>query len=485
MSVVRKSIIMTMVGNYVAMVLQFIAGIVLARLLTPAEVGIYSVAAVFTQLASVVRDFGVAEYLIQEKNLTRDKIRAAFTLNLGISWLMGLLLWFGREPLAAYYNEPGIAKVLTVTAWNFILIPFGAVVMAWFRREMNFFPLFLATVLGPPATIAITLTLAFHGHSYMSMAWGALVDVLITVTIALIFRPRDFPRLPGLRGLKEAFRFGTTASGIYIFGQVGKSAPDMVIGRAVDMAGVGHYSRAFGVLQILHVSVLGVVSRVALPYFAKADRESNAMHYAFMQASRNVLAVGWPFCVVVAILAGPIIDVLYGQKWLDSAPLLSLLAISLMIDLLFWNSKEAILATGNVKASAGLQIVTQCVRVACLLASAPFGLTAICASFLVSALINSAVSYVRLRRNIGLRRSDLPRLARSAALLTVGAALPALAGLIACELTDVPDLFILALCGTLSAIGWIGVLIRVRHPLVNEVRTLLDGVRKFVMRRQQ
>ena len=86
MANIRRSLAFSTLDSYISLVLQLGSTVVLSRLLTPEETGIFAVAAVFASLASTFRDFGVAEFLIQEKALTSDKIRAALTVNITISW---------------------------------------------------------------------------------------------------------------------------------------------------------------------------------------------------------------------------------------------------------------------------------------------------------------------------------------------------------------------------------------------------------------
>jgi hypothetical protein len=81
------------------------------------------------------RDFGVAEYLIQEEQLDNQKIRAALTVNIALSWLVGLLLFCAAPFASNFYGEPGIAAVMRIQAFSFLFIPFGAVTFAFFRRE--------------------------------------------------------------------------------------------------------------------------------------------------------------------------------------------------------------------------------------------------------------------------------------------------------------------------------------------------------------
>ena len=106
MGSVRKSVFYSLAQNYLLMVLQLATTMVLARILRPDEVGIFSVAAALAALASVVRDFGVAEYLIQESNLTRDKIRAALAINIMVSWAMAALMFGGSFLVEGFYSQP-------------------------------------------------------------------------------------------------------------------------------------------------------------------------------------------------------------------------------------------------------------------------------------------------------------------------------------------------------------------------------------------
>ena len=137
--------------------------LILSRLLTPTETGIFAVAAVLTALASTFRDFGVAEYLIQEKDLTTEKIRAAFAANIVVSWLMAALMFFSSATVADFYQQPGVADVMRIQAVNFLLIPFGAVTMAYFRRQLNYHPIFVASLLANITSFVVAVGGALAG----------------------------------------------------------------------------------------------------------------------------------------------------------------------------------------------------------------------------------------------------------------------------------------------------------------------------------
>lgn len=221
MSGVRKSLIYSAMDSYAGLALQLLSTVVIAGLLTPEQIGVFAVAAVFAALASTFRDFGVAKYLIQERDLDDDMIHAALAVNITISWAMAVLLFLLAPVAGGFYRNAGIADAMRVQAANFLLIPFGAVTMAWIRREMNFKPIFIAGLMVNATSFAVSVTLALRGFGYMSLAWSSLAGVVVTVLASVWMRPRDFPRWPGLKRVDRVFQFGKFASGIYIFGQVG------------------------------------------------------------------------------------------------------------------------------------------------------------------------------------------------------------------------------------------------------------------------
>lgn len=380
---------------------------IISRLLTPEEAGVFAVAAVFAAFASTFRDFGVAEYLIQEKELSAEKIRAALTVNIAISWTMALLLFFCAPIASDFYRTPGVAEVMRVQAFNFILIPFGAVTMASFRRQLDFRPIFIASLLANLTTFAVSTIGALRGFGYMSLAWSSLSGVVVTVGASLWFRPADFPRWPGLRGIGRVIHFGKYASGIYLFGQLGKGAPEMIIGRLQNMVDVAMLSRARGLIDIFNRTVLRAVMPVCLPYFAENNRKQGSVVSGYLKSISYLTGIGWTFMAFIGIIAYAAIRVVYGPQWTASVPLAQILCAAGAIELTHYLAKEALIAVGDVKRSNTLQIGLQTSRIVGLFAVIPYGLTGASWGLLAAAIFGTAYSQLNLARAIGLRTRDV------------------------------------------------------------------------------
>lgn len=404
--------------------MQLLGTMVIARLLTPAEMGVFAIAAVFAALASTFRDFGVAEYLIQERDLTHDKIRSAFTANIVVSWAMGLLLFFASPAVADFYRHPGVGDVMRIQAINFLLIPFGAVTMAYFRRQLDFRPIFFAGLLGNLTNLTVATLCALAGLGYMSLAWSSLAGTAVTVLSSLFFRPADFPRWPGLAEIRSVVRFGKYASGIYVFGQAGKSAPEVIIGRALDLPSVAFFSRANGLIEMFNRTVLRAIMPVCMPYFAKNNREQGNIGEGYLRVVGYLTAVGWSFFIFLGIVAYGAVRVVYGTQWTSSVPLAQILCAVALFEIVHALAAEAIIAVGRVDRSNRLQFVTQGARIVGLLAVIPFGLKGGCWGLLAAAVFGVAVAQRMLYQTIGLRVRELVGACLPSAYVAITATLP-------------------------------------------------------------
>lgn len=469
MKTIRKSIAFSAAESYISLVLQIVSTMVIARILTPEQTGVFAVAAVFAALASTFRDFGVGEYLIQEVDLNHEKIRAALTVNIVISWTVGVVLFFGAPFAAEFYRQQGVGEVMRVQAFNFALIPFGAVTMAYFRRALDFKPILIASVAANTVSFVVSVACALSGLSYMSLAWSSLAGVTVTVSASLWMRPAHFPRWPGLRGVADVFHFGKYASGIYFLGQLGKGAPEMIIGRAQNMASVALFSRAAGLVEIFNRLVLRAVLPVCLPYFAKSSREDGSLVKGYLTSISYLTAIGWPFVAFLGVIAFAAIRIVYGPQWVVAAPLAQIICAAAAIDLVYHLAKEALLAEGRVKTSNNLQAGLVAAQVLGLLAVIPFGLPGAAWGFLAATLAGAALSHHVLHGAIGLRFVDVLRSCLPSLYITVLTAAPVATWAAIEGITEHNFARFAVVGGTITAAGWILSIKFLRHPLWSEV----------------
>jgi len=394
---VRKSLLLSMADSYLGVVLQLASTVIISRLLTPAEVGVFAIAAVFAALASTFRDFGVAEYLIQERDLTAEKIRAAFALNVIVSWLMAFLLLAGAPFAASFYGEAGVAHVMYIQALTFLIVPFGAISMAWFRRELNYTPVIINNVLSSIAGFIVAVTLATMGFGYMSLAWSSLASIVVAVLTAVWFRPSTFPRWPALRGIAGVFKFSKFASVIYIASQFRRGAPELIIGRVRGVADVGLFSRANGLVEIFNRLAIKPLMQVCMPYFAQHDRQHGSIASVYTVSVSLLTALGWPFLGCAGVMAYAAIRIIYGEQWMAAVQLAQILCLAGAIEMTFLLAREALLVRGQARRASAMQLQIVGLQVLGLMAVVPFGLPGACWGLVASATASAALSAWHLR----------------------------------------------------------------------------------------
>lgn len=475
MKTLRRSLAYSAADSYIALVLQLAGTVVIARILTPEEIGIFGIAAVFTALASAFRNFGIVEYLIQEKNLTHDTIRVALGVNIVVSWTIGGMLFVLAEPLAEFFRHPAVADVIHVQVLSFLAIPFGAIAMAWYRRELDMRPVFVAGVVANSVQFVVSVGLALNGYSYMSLAWAGLAGVLSTVAVAIAFRPAGFPRMPTLRGWRRVFHFGKHASGIYMFGQLGNGAPEMVIGRAEDPVSVALFGRANALVELFNRLVVNAVWPVVLPYFARAERENGDVKSAYLGGVGHLTVLSWPLLICMGLLTYSAIRIIYGPQWSESVLPAKVLCAAAAVGVTYHLTKDTLLAKGLVKQSNVLQIATVGLRVAGLLLVVPFGLIGACWGLLAATIASAVLSHLALRRHIGLRLAEVVSHCWPSLRMALLANLPVAVLAVWVPPSEGNYLSLAVAGGVLFLACYAGLMHRAQHPLWLEALRLLSA----------
>ena len=472
MNSTHSSFLFSFAEKYTLLVLTTVGAMVLSRLLTPADIGVYSIGAVLVGLAQVVRDFGVGLYVIQEKDLTPDKLRAAFSTSLAVAWLLAALVFLLSAPVAQFYQEPRLRLVLRLLAVNFLLIPFSSVTLPYLRRQMRFSALLVINATNSLAQLVCSLWLAWRGYGYLSLVWAALAGTLAALLVSLRFRPAAMPWLPGWRGMGRILSFGALSTGGGVIDEAGVAAPDLIIGRLIGVAGVGLFSKALGALNVFNQLITSAISPVIFPLYSSHARSGGDLRRAYLTTVSYMTALAWPFFGFVALMAKPIVEVLYGDQWDAAVPLIRIMSLSSALYSMFSMARYLFVAMGEVKAQAQLDTLAVPVRIIAVLAAAPFGLPWVAWAVVLGAVFRSWLTFAYLARLTGLDLIDLLRAVRRSALLTMLSLAGPLLVNVALQLGRAHYLTCLLVAAAASALLWPAGVALFRHEVLAEWQLL-------------
>jgi O-antigen/teichoic acid export membrane protein len=468
---VRRSLGIATLTRGAVFVISFVTVVVVSRLLSPEEIGIFSVSVAILGFAHVFRDFGVGQYLVQVKEVTREKRRAAFTVTLAFSWSIAVLLAAANPLVADFYGNAGVGEILLLLAINFVILPFGSPLRNLLQREMKFGSLAVVNLSNHLVQSATTIAMAWLGASYASMAWGSIAGNIANVVVLLLISPTRALDWPTRHGLREVLSFGSRASVASLAGSAGAAAPDLILGRTLGFAEVAFYSRAKGLISMALDQLMYVVRSVYAPAFAQGFREGRDGATLYVQTVGLLLGLTVPVIALLALLAPYLILWLFGPQWERSAPLGSLFCIFALVIAPFTLASTSLVASGHVGPMMRSRLVIESVRVAVMLVS-------IVASLEVVAVLLGAVYFVEawtsmraLRTSLGLTARRLwAGIWRSYALLPCVLAGPALVVGVDHWWRDLPVLVVLPLAATAALAGWLAGLALLEHPLQAEAR---------------
>jgi O-antigen/teichoic acid export membrane protein len=353
----RKSLIYSVMDRYASLAISIGSSMLIARLLTPTEIGIFSVTMVMLVMLTTVRDMGAGSYLIQVQDLTAERVRAVWSVQLGLGIGLACIILAISYPAALLYHEPRVQSILLVVALNYAINPFGSITYAWLMREMKFETVAVMRFCSSLGGALVSGVLAWKQYGPISLAFGSLAATAINALIASYFRPAWFPLRPGLVGIREVLAFGSRLTGSTIATSVSGSAVELILGKLQGLAAAGFYSRAGGLLQMFNRFFVDAVGSVCLPWFSKQLREVGSFTQSFEKATSYATVIGWPFCIGIFFLAHPTIRLLYGTQWDASVNLARLLAIGLALSVPSVLCNIAMLASGAVAKIARLSLV--------------------------------------------------------------------------------------------------------------------------------
>ncbi|WP_170291403.1 oligosaccharide flippase family protein [Dechloromonas hortensis] len=346
---IKIALLHSFIEKYVTLCLQLITTAIVSRLITPQEFGIFALALSITMLVQVFRDLGVGQYLVQERNLTNDRMRAALTILFASSIILASIVFFTRNILASYYSNEDLANLLLIIAPNFLAMPLGALALAKFKRDMQFNKVAFVGVASALSTAIVTILLALNNFSYFSLAWGMLAGSVATVISCFALRPEGLPLTPGLREIRHVISYSALATFNGLLETLEDRLSALLLGKFSDFNNIGLYERGSTLAQIFQRVIMQGVWGVAMPAFAKISRDGSGTSGLYARAVGMVCVVGLIFFAWVIIYADTIVKILLGDNWSEATLIVQLIAFGGIFSLPNYLSGSLLIATGQIK----------------------------------------------------------------------------------------------------------------------------------------
>ncbi|RZU34452.1 lipopolysaccharide biosynthesis protein [Blastococcus saxobsidens] len=397
----------TLAGQGLRILLQLASVVVLARLLSPEDYGLLAVGLVVVGIGEVFRDLGLSTAAIRAPKLSAAQRDGLFWLNVTAGLALAGVAVLAAEPVAGAFGEAELTGVVRCLALTFVLNGLAAQYRAGLIRDLRFGGVAGCDLAAQLAAFGVAISAAAAGAGY----WALVAQQLTQGTVALVivvrlgrWRPRRPRRGVGLTPL---VRFGSGLTGTQLVYYVGNNLDNLLLGLTAGPAALGIYNRGFQLLMTPLNQLRSPATTVAVPVLSRLqDDPDRAAEYL----RRSQLALGYSLVAGMALAAGaagPLVDVMLGDRWTEVAPVLALLAVAGSAQTLSFVGYWVYLSRGLSGALFRYTLVSLVLSAVCIGVGSRFGVVGVAAGYATAALIEWPLSLWWLSRTTVVPVRDL------------------------------------------------------------------------------
>lgn len=380
---IRWTLLATAVSN--AMKLAVI--VLLGRLLDPDEFGTVAAAMTVVQFARMVRDLGVGLALVQREEIEPQHVETGFAFSLASGAVLTGAIFASAPLVADFYGIADVEPIVRELSFLFLLMSISAVSNSLCQRDLEFGKLAAVDLTCYAVGSGVAVGLALAGAGAHALSFGYLAEAGLTAIILFALRPAPFPRWRGSR-LRELLRFGSGMTiarvGVYFAEQGDK----MIIGRQLDAAALGFYTRAYDIVTYPSAVYHSVVGTVLFPSFSRIQGDPERLGRALRRALFANAVLLFPASAGLIVLGDELILLLMGPGWESAVLPFQVIALGLYFRVSYKLGQIIVMASGESYRLAAWQFVYAAMIVAGAMIGIRWGITGVAAATAIAMTIH-------------------------------------------------------------------------------------------------
>lgn len=326
-SKVGKGALWSLLNNVVLRLGVLVSGIALARILSPADYGVFAVALVAMTLLQAFNELGVSLALVRWERDVREFAPTAMTIAVASSSALYAITFFAAPAFCAAMGSPSAVGVLRVLCLAVVLDGIAVVPAAILNREFMQARRFLTDFASFSVSTSITITMALNDFGPMSFAVGQIAGNVVSVTIYLFLCPVKIKPGWDRTIAKDLIAFGLPLAGSSLLVLSVTNVDKIAIGAMTDEVTLGLYLMAFNQSSLPLQVFSEAARRVSLAGFSRLLEDRRKLEDSLARGAGLLMAATIPVCVLLACYAEPMLSFVYGEKWTPAAQALQILAV--------------------------------------------------------------------------------------------------------------------------------------------------------------
>lgn len=326
----KKGLAWSMIERFATQGVQFLFGIILARLLSPDDYGIIAMPLVFLAIAQCIIDSGFSTALIRKPELTEDDLSTAFYFNIGIGILCYAVLFFTSPLIADFYHTPILSSLLKVTALAALFNPLCAVQQAILTRKIDFKTQAIVSLSGAVVSGIVGLYMAYNGFGVWSLVFQQVGGYVMRTILLWVLGKWKPKRQWSWESFHYLWGFGSKMLGSGLLETIYNNIYPIVIGKYFSAQDLGNYTRAQQFSSLPSSNLTGVLQRVTFPVLSCIQNEDERLAKNYRKILKLSAFLIFPLMLMLSAIADPLIRILLTDKWEGCIILLQIICFQMM-----------------------------------------------------------------------------------------------------------------------------------------------------------
>lgn len=329
-----------------------VSTLLLARLLTPEDFGLVALATTVAALLEIASEFNFDLALIRDRDAGRADYDTAFTLDILKGLLIGLLLLLLAAPAAAFFDDPRLEAVFWVLALASLVQGFWNIGIVDFRRNLEISREFTFQLWGKLAQFVVAIGLALLWHSYWALVLAILARRVVMLWLSFRMAPYR-PRLSLARWQALVdFSKWILVNNLLTF--VRERMDALIVGKLAGPAPLGLYAVAQEMADLPTTEIAAPINRAIFPGMAMLEGDRARLAASYLDTVGLLALVALPAAVGTALVAGPFVQVVLGEQWLEAVPLMQALCLFGIFRSMSTSATPVYLALGRLRIEPAL-----------------------------------------------------------------------------------------------------------------------------------
>jgi O-antigen/teichoic acid export membrane protein len=365
-----------------------VIGVILARLLTPSDFGLVAMIYVFFEISKTFIDSGFKEALIREKTLTESDKGTVFYINIIISILFFVLLWFSAPLIADFYSNEKLINLTRFMSLGIILQALILVQRATLNHNLKFNILTKVNLLGSLFAGILAIVLAYMDFGVWALAMRFVAGTFITTILFFSFNPWYPKNFIVKESFKRLFGFGSKLLIVTIINRTYNNIYKLIIGKFYDASTLGFFTQAQMFTRHITSSAINSLQKVTYPILAKTNNDPVRLKSAYRKIIKASSYVIFPLVIGLGIMAESFILTLVGEKWIETVPFLKFLCLSGSLYHLHTINLNILKVVGRSDLFLRLEIIKKIIITIAIIVGLQFGIWGLMYGLVISSFIS-------------------------------------------------------------------------------------------------